>query len=509
MSEESSSSDSSGSSGDVRFLGEINPLVDGEILTPGEVDNPISIDGDDDLYKQEEIDAADRWMQQNTARIEAEQEAAAVEQRAARASSPTLTLFGRAVQQTSGSTERAESDKDRRKSKDSDSAESEPEDPKYRELLEKLKKKDEQLKQSQEELLKFTRARCENLERENAELRASRATSSPELPARAPTPNPARTSTPARAPTPIPARVTVLVTEPPQEAPGTLEAPQRKKPGRPNKREREAFEKEEREKAEKAKEAAAGIDLQPLGTTPRSTGRLQELKDRSEKSYKYHGTGSFGGRGSQVTTSHEAGPSSTSQKVDSGERFVVEEDRLKAKALSAGFLKLLEGRERKKLKGRSAEPTAVCLKEYREVLANIAKTHLHTTSVDHEVSYVTQLKYYGNLRQPNEVTEESRITWKSTAALEVLTAWWSQTNLQKALLNNILSEKGAQKFETDAVQLLTIVTRIRPKIAAAIAEYTKEYPPKEYLDTKDIRSVATVLYSVEQLLMCLGDLYLL
>ena len=90
-------------------LGETNPLVEGEVLTPGELDNPISVE--DDLYKQEEIDEADRWMQENTAQIEATEAGPGptrtreVEQRAA---SPTLTVFGTTVQQTaSGSTEKA------------------------------------------------------------------------------------------------------------------------------------------------------------------------------------------------------------------------------------------------------------------------------------------------------------------------------------------------------------------------------------------------------------------
>ena len=107
------------------------------------------------------------------------------------------------------------------------------------------------------------------------------------------------------------------------------------------------------------------------------------------------------------------------------------------------------------------------------------------------------------------MTEETRTSWKSTATHEVLSAWWSWTNPQKALLETVINEKGAQKYEVECSQKLVIVTRLRPKIAAAFAEYTTEHPSREFLDEININTVATALYSVEQLLMCLRDLYLL
>ena len=363
MSEIEGSSSSESSDDSVRCLGETNPLVEGEVLTPGEPDNPISVD-DDDLYKQNEIDEAHRWMQENTAQIEATEACQGsartrqAEQRAEtiRAASPTLTLFGTAVQQTaSGSTEKAESARGsartKRKTAESDSEDG-SEDPRYQKLQAQLKRKDELLKrarksarESQEELLKLFRARNESLERDNAALRAQRTASSPatssELHARTPAPEPT---------------VTVLVTEAPQQT-------QPKKKGRPTRAEREAKkEQEEKEKAEEERKAAAaqGRDLQPLGS-PKGTGKMQELKDKADKNYKLHGTGSFGGWGSQVTTSQEARPSTTSQNIRKGTKFVGEEDREKARTLSEGFLKQLQGREKKKLIGRISEPTSVCL----------------------------------------------------------------------------------------------------------------------------------------------------
>ena len=56
----------------IRFLGETNPQVEGEVITLGEPDNPISVDDEesDDFFRQADIDEADRWMPENTAQID-------------------------------------------------------------------------------------------------------------------------------------------------------------------------------------------------------------------------------------------------------------------------------------------------------------------------------------------------------------------------------------------------------------------------------------------------------
>ena len=96
------SSSSGSSDNSVQCLGGTNPLVEGEILTPGVLDDPISVD--DDLYKQEDIDEADRWMRENTAQIETieagqgyAQTGQAKQREPIREASPTLTLLGTAV----------------------------------------------------------------------------------------------------------------------------------------------------------------------------------------------------------------------------------------------------------------------------------------------------------------------------------------------------------------------------------------------------------------------------
>ena len=97
---------------------------------------------------------------------------------------------------------------------------------------------------------------------------------------------------------------------------------------------------------------------------------------------------------------------------------------------------------------------------YREALRDVAHTNIHTTSVQHHIDYIAHLKTYGSLQEPIEVTEEAAINGQATAALEVLSAWWSQANLQKATLETNKRDKGGQKYEQQCTQLLGIVARL-------------------------------------------------
>ena len=57
----------------IRFLDEANPLVEGEVITTGEPDNPISVDEEEDVFfefRQSDIDEANRWMQENTSNVD-------------------------------------------------------------------------------------------------------------------------------------------------------------------------------------------------------------------------------------------------------------------------------------------------------------------------------------------------------------------------------------------------------------------------------------------------------
>ena len=69
MSEIEGSDPSESSDESVRFLGESNPLVEGEVLTRGEARNPIPVDNEEDIYpgfRQAKIDSSYHWMQENT-----------------------------------------------------------------------------------------------------------------------------------------------------------------------------------------------------------------------------------------------------------------------------------------------------------------------------------------------------------------------------------------------------------------------------------------------------------
>ena len=82
-------------------------------------------------------------------------------------------------------------------------------------------------------------------------------------------------------------------------------------------------------------------------------------------------------------------------------------------------------------------------------------------------------------------------------------------NLIRATLESIVRERGGGKYEQFCQQLLGIITRLLSRISSALAEYARDNPLKEFLNEDDITAPAIVLYSAEQLLLCLADLYLL
>ena len=150
-----------------------------------------------------------------------------------------------------------------------------------------------------------------------------------------------------------PAEPSVITSPEPEEQTGG-------KRGRPRKgnveRDAEKAQKE-KEDAEKAREigAALGKEVTPLGP-PKSTGKVQELKEKLDKAHKQHGKGSFGARGSPVLGSPGAGPSSSpspsTSRTTVGGRFVSEEDLACAKAIARETDKDQEGRETRKAKGK-------------------------------------------------------------------------------------------------------------------------------------------------------------
>ena len=152
---------------------------------------------------------------------------------------------------------------------------------------------------------------------------------------------------------------------------------------------------------------------------------------------------------------------------------------------------------------------SVILYRHREALTVIARGSLHTTGFPNQFDYVGHLNRLGVLEQPLEATRETTVNWQATAALEVLSAWRGQANLLRATLESIFREKGGKKYEKHCLQTFGVLSRLLSRITLAVAEYTRENLPREYLNGEDITAVAIVLYSAEQLLLCLGDLYLL
>ena len=69
--------------------------------------------------------------------------------------------------------------------------------------------------------------------------------------------------------------------------------------------------------------------------------------------------------------------------------------------------------------------------------------------------------------------------------------------MQRGTLESIIKVKGGKKYEKDCQKLLGIIYRLQSRITSALAEYTKDNPPREYLNGEDITAVSIVLYSVE------------
>ena len=123
-----------------------------------------------------------------------------------------------------------------------------------------------------------------------------------------------------------------------------------KKRGRPRngKAERDAEktqkEKEDTEKARKIG-AAFGKKVIPL-RPPKSTGKVQQLKENLNKAHKQHGKGSFGARGSPVFLSPRAGPSlspsPSTSKITARGRIVFEQDLATVRAIAKETDKDLE-----------------------------------------------------------------------------------------------------------------------------------------------------------------------
>ena len=132
-----------------------------------------------------------------------------------------------------------------------------------------------------------------------------------------------------------PAQPSVITSPEPEKQTG-------KKRGRPwkAKAERNAEKaQKEKEDAEKAREIGTtlGKEVIPLGP-PRSTGKAQHLREKTEKAHKLHGQGSFGARGSPVFDSPGAVPSSSLSpsisRTTIGDRFVSEQNLAVARAIA-------------------------------------------------------------------------------------------------------------------------------------------------------------------------------
>ena len=181
------------------------------------------------------------------------------------------------------------------------------------------------------------------------------------------------------------------------------EVAQPKKKGRPRKtkaqREAEKAQKE-RLDAEKARQVGAALakDLLPLGPPP-STGKVKQLKEKTDKAHRVHGQGSFGARGSPVFATPGARPSSSpglvtgplgagpslspspsSSRSAARGRFVSDQVLNIARSLAKELEKDQEGKEKRKGAGKSKLDTvSVILYRHREALTVIALVSLHTT----------------------------------------------------------------------------------------------------------------------------------
>ena len=188
---------------------------------------------------------------------------------------------------------------------------------------------------------------------------------------------------------------------------------------------------------------------------------------------------------------------------------MTQEDRQVARNLSESFRKDLAGREHRRGTGKGEGSIARAFTQYRKDLVPIAQTTFHTTSYKAQLGYVSQLIGHGGLTQLVKSTEKGEFSWQATAAVEICGGWRSQINLQKSILEDLVEQKGEKKYEGQCKQLILVLQRLQLKVTEALAEYIGENPPRSPLSEDDIEAVATVLHSVEHLLMCIGDLYLL
>ena len=463
--EASESSESTDDS--VQYIGSTNPLVEGEVLT----ENP---EEEEHWYSQAEIEAADRWMQENTI-PEPEENAGQQpvgpepstqpEQQPEPVTAAQTTEQPETVTQRSGSAASAEepssAEKSAEKGKDRESEDSR--DREIRKLREKFSKKKEQLKEArkrkreaEERALKLSEERNAILQREIAELRARSTPAPSEVPGTAP----AQSTTPEQ-PAQPPATSPATVQQTPTAEPSVITSPvpeeqTGKKRGRPRKgkAERDAEKAQKaKEDAEKAREigAALGKEVIPLGP-PKSTGKTQQLRENLDKAHKQHGKGSFGARGSPVFGSPGAGPSSSpspsTSRTTVGERIVSEQDLDTARTIAKETDIDLEGRETRKAKGKGAlDALSVTLYQHREALPVIARGTLHTIGFQNQLDYVGHLNRLGTLQQPVDTTRGVALNWQATIALEILSGWRGQANLIRATLESIVREKGGGKYE--------------------------------------------------------------
>ena len=267
------------------------------------------------------------------------------------------------------------------------------------------------------------------------------------------------------------------------------EAPAAKKRGRPSKKE------QEEEKARKAAAAVAKTAI-PLG---------------SPSSQKEKRT---------VTAEVPPSPSTCTERSSGREvaagsvselRFLTEADKAKLVALSDKCSAELVGREKRNSKrlGGGTSQTSRALFQYRETLHRIGKTTLHTTSfnLSSQVDYISHIEKYGKAEIFSELTEETDLPWGTWAGLELCAAWAGQLTITTAVVKLILKEKDLKTLKyTESLNLvLNFLERAEPPVKALTAKYNSPNPPKRFFSFAEIDPIVTVLFCAELLLLCVGD----
>ena len=277
--EASESSESTDDS--VQYIGSTNPLVEGEQLA----ENP---EEEERWCSQAEIEATERWMQENTT-PDSEENVGRQPVKPEPPTQPDLppesVTATQTVEQTARVTQKSGSaacagdpslaEKSAEKGKERESEDSR--DPEIRKLREKSSKKKEQLKEAQkrkreaeERALKLSEERNAILQREIAKLRARSTPAPSEVPGTAP----AQSTTPEQ-PAQPPAGSPATVPQAPPAEPSVITSPEPeehtwKKRGRPRKGKAERDDEKalnEKEDAEKAREIRAVLGGDTLGTT--------------------------------------------------------------------------------------------------------------------------------------------------------------------------------------------------------------------------------------------------